>query len=159
MVFLYPKIRGIPVYVDHWLLPCRECDHGGTRVFGQWSRHWTLANILSDPVQIQCTLTSCGKACIYYHHPCVYVIYNDWLVGTVVQLHICSIDCAKMAGAGGGGDGIGLRWCSWLRFGYLAGGEWAVAALAVAREGRSPILAATVRCSREEDLAPELEDI
>ena len=87
-----------------------------------------------------------------------YVIFNDWLVGTVVQLNI---DCAKMAGAGGGGGGIGGRWClsSWLRFGYLAGGEWAVAALAVAREGRSPILAATVRCSREEDLAPELEDI
>ena len=40
MVFLYPKIRGIPVYVDYCLLPCRECDRGGTRVFGQWSRHW-----------------------------------------------------------------------------------------------------------------------
>ena len=40
MVFLYPKIRGIPVYVDSCLLPCRECDRGGTRVFGQWSRHW-----------------------------------------------------------------------------------------------------------------------
>ena len=63
MVFLFPKIRGVPVYVDYWLLPRRECDRWGTRVFGQWSRHWTLANILSDPMQIQCTLTLCGKAC------------------------------------------------------------------------------------------------
>ena len=62
MVLLYPKIRVIPVYVEHWLLLCRECDRWGTRVFGQWSRHWQLANILSDPVQIQCTLTSWEKA-------------------------------------------------------------------------------------------------
>ena len=63
MVFLFPKIRGVPVYVAYSLLPRRECDRWGTREFGQWSRHWHLANILSDPVQIQCTLTSCGKAC------------------------------------------------------------------------------------------------
>ena len=34
----------------------------GTRVFGRWSRHWQLANILSDPVQIRYTLTSWLKA-------------------------------------------------------------------------------------------------
>ena len=39
---------------------------------------------------------------------------------------------------------------------YKAGSR-AVAALAVAREGRSLVLGATVRCSCEEDLAPELE--
>ena len=60
---LYPEIRGIFMYVDHWILLCRERDRWGTRVFGRWSRHRQLANILSDPVQIQCHVTSCGKAC------------------------------------------------------------------------------------------------
>ena len=31
---------------------CHECDRGVTRVFGRWSRHRHLSNILLDPVQI-----------------------------------------------------------------------------------------------------------
>ena len=69
MIFLYPEIRVIPVYVEHWLSLCRECDRWVTRVFWQWSRHQHLAKILLDPVQIQCTLTSCGKACSVLTHP------------------------------------------------------------------------------------------
>ena len=44
-----------------------------TRVFGRWSGHRHLANILSDPVQIQCTLTSWLKA---WHEQIITTFYK-----------------------------------------------------------------------------------
>ena len=72
---LYPEIRGISVYVNHWILLRRERDRWGTRMFGRWSRHRHFSNIVSDPVQIQCTLTSWLKACTRYT---LSFWYNIW---------------------------------------------------------------------------------
>ena len=53
MVFMYPEIRVIPMHVEHWLSLCLECNCWMARVFRRWSRHQYLANLLSDPMQIQ----------------------------------------------------------------------------------------------------------
>ena len=54
---LFPRACAALIIAVSWVWPL------GGREFGRWSRQRLFSNILSDPVQIWCTLTSWLKAC------------------------------------------------------------------------------------------------
>ena len=53
---LFPRACAALIIAVSWVWPL------GGREFGRWSRQRLFSNILSDPVQIRCTLTSWLKA-------------------------------------------------------------------------------------------------